>query len=320
MLFDTVLKKTSSLFAAILVMTSAWSMMHLPGANLQMVTFALLGSSALCSVYDFKERIKLCTLITLEAAAAQFCLGITADLLLVRIIVSTSCAFLILLYTPDRQLAVIALLTTYLALFAPSGFSDSLNRSIDLVFSGAVILFISQIGNMFLSDSSKSGPRQPYSLRESAIITAELAIGFIIYTISKHEQFAWIIMSILFIHMAETPNKSLSELAIQRITATLFGILAGGIYLATFCSINYRMIYIVPITGTLSFFLLYLKNNYFIFTFLFMFTITIFSDWMLGAASRFNFTEVMFTRSTATLIGGVLLLCGKNLMQKESVS
>jgi hypothetical protein len=105
-----------------------------------------------------------------------------------------------------------------------------------------------------------------------------------------------------------------------RIAAPPLGILAGGMFLGCFNATNYQMIYIIPFSGTLAFFLLYLKNNYFAFTFLFMFTLTLFTDWMLGTNSRFHFTNIMLSRCISTVIGAILLLCGKNLMQKEDDS
>jgi Kef-type K+ transport system membrane component KefB len=154
---------------------------------------------------------------------------------------------------------------------------------------------------------------------KSAIITAELACGFIIFLLLKHEQAVWIMLTILFIHMAENPRAPLPDLVKRRIAATPIGILLGGAYLAAFGLVNYRASYIVPLTGTLGFFMLYLKNDYFLFTLLFMFTLTVFSDWMLGSYHRFHFTEILFIRSLATVIGGILLLCGKDLMEKEAV-
>ena len=320
MSFDTVLKKSSALLAAMLTMTAAWCFLHLPGANLQMAAFAFLSSSALCSISDFNLRTRYCIQMVCGAAAAQFIIGITADYPLMRIIFSALFSFFILSAMPERQTAVIVLITGCLTLFAQQGITASLNRCMDIVFAGAVVLLITAISNIFVSDSKSCFFPTAYTYRQAAIITAELSAGFMIFEISKHEQSAWIMLTVLFLLLAENPQTPQSFLAAQRMTATPLGILAGGMYLSCFCTANYRMIYIVPLTGTLSFFMLYLKNDYFIFTFLFMFTLTLFTDWMLGTGLRFHFTDIMLTRSAATVIGGVLLLCGKNLMQKETVS
>lgn len=119
--------------------------------------------------------------------------------------------------------------------------------------------------------------------------------------------------------MAKSPRTAIVKLSKQRLAATPLGIFLGGIYLASLCNLNYRWIYIVPLSGTLAFFVLYAKNDYFWFTVLFMFSLTVFTDWMLGTGNRFHFAEVMLFRSLATVIGGILLLTGKNLMQKDDI-
>ena len=68
MLLDVVLKKTSALLAAMLTMTAAWSLLHLPGANLQRVAFAFLSSAALCTVSVFRTRMRYCIFMICGAA------------------------------------------------------------------------------------------------------------------------------------------------------------------------------------------------------------------------------------------------------------
>lgn len=320
MLFKTVLKKTSALFGAMLIMAGVWCFLHLPGVGLQMVVFAFLSSAALCCTADSKVRIGLCCRMVCGAAAAQFLIGITADYPLIRIIAFSLFSFLTLSKMPDRQCAVIVLIVGCLTLFAPAGLSASLNRCVDLAAAGAAVLLITAVSNAVDPDFSETPwSEQFYTFRQAAVMTAELSAGFIIFQMFNHEQAAWIMLTILFVHMAENPQISLSTLAEQRITAAPLGILAAGMYLCCFGSVNYQMIYIVPFSGTLCFFMFYLKGNYFIFTFLFMFTMTVFTDWMLGTGNRFHFADIMLTRCAATGIGILLLLGGKNLMQKECV-
>ena len=321
MLFDPVLKKTSALLAAMLLMTAAWCFLHLPGASMQMATFAFLSSAALSNVPDLNSRIRRCIEMVCGTAAMQFFIGCTADYPLVRLIVCILCSFIILTIISDRQSAIIILLGGFLTLFTAPGVTASLNRALDLAFAGVAVLLVTTLCNIFVTPSAGTiQTERPYTLRQKSIITAELAAGFVISLFFKHEQSVWIMLTILFIHMAENPQTGAEQLTRERIAATPAGILLGGIYLAAFCSTNYRMIYVVPFAGTLSFFVLYLKNNYFLFTLLFMFTLTLFTDWMLGTGSRFHFTEIMFVRSIASVIGGLLLLCGKNFMQKDMIS
>lgn len=319
MLFDEVLRKSSALLAAMLTMAVAWCCFHLPGAHLPMVTFAFLSASALCDISKFDLRMRRCFALIGGAAATQISLGIVSHYPLVQLLVSMIFSYIILSCMADRQTAIIVLLVAFLSLQSPPGLTAALERSLDMLVSGIAVLLITTLCNLFAPDiAGESYQPQPYSPRQSAVITVELAWGFIIFLIFKHEQAVWIMLTILFIHMAENPRSSLPDLINRRIAATPIGILLGGLYLAAFGLLNYRASYIVPLTGTLGFFMLYLKNDYFLFTLLFMFTLTVFSDWMLGSYHRFHFTEILFVRSLATVIGGILLLCGKDLMEKEA--
>lgn len=318
MSFEQVFKKSSALFAAMLLMISAWSMLHLPGASLQMVTFAILSATALCNISSFDLRLRRTAFMVCGAAGVQFLMGVTADYPTLRIILSGLASFFILYTAPNRQTAIIILLAGYLTLFSVSGFSVSLNRCFDIAFSGAVVLAVTALGNLFAADIQKKAVDQNrYTLRHSAIITSELTVGFIISQMFRHEQSAWIMLTVLFIHLAKTQKNSLPELSGQRVAAAPAGILLAGIFLASFCNIDYRFIYVIPFTGTLSFFMLYLKGDYFTFTLLFMFTITVFTDWMLGTGHRFHFNEIMFSRCIATSAGAMLLFCGSHFMKEE---
>lgn len=321
MMFETALKKSSALLAAMLIMAAAWSFLHLPGANLQMVTFAFLASAALCNIPDFNTRLNYCLQMVAASAVAQFVIGITANYPTARIFIDLILTFFILITIPEKQNAIIILLVANLALFAPPGFSASLDRSMDIAIAGMVVLFITTLNNLLFSPAPQAAiKRDSYSPREAAIISAEVTTGFIIAQLFNHEQFYWIMLTVLFIHLSATPKNPLPHLVRSRIAATPLGIFLGGFYLACFNTTGYRMIYIIPITGTLGFFMLYLKNDYFLFSLLFMFSLTLFTDWMLGTCQRYHFAEVIVIRTLATVIGGILLLCGKNLMQKEALS
>ena len=310
MLSDTVVKKTSALLSAMLLMVIAWSFMHLPGSSFQMVTFAILSATALCNISSFDIRLKRCFQMVCAAAILQFTISITAAYPLIRVAASSILSFFILLLIPDKRCAVTVLIAAYLTLFDTAGVIAGINRSMDILCSGSAVLLVTTLGNLSGTGNSIR-QAQPYTWKEALTISLESAIGFIIALIIKHEQTYWILLTALFIHLSTSPDSPLPALAKRRIAATPLGILLAGLYLAGFVNNNYQMIYIVPLTGTLGFFLLYLKNDYFMFTFLFMFTVTLFSDWMLGNYNRFHFAELIFTRSLATAIGGILILTGK---------
>ena len=154
MLCDPVLKKTSALLAAMLLMTAAWSFLHLPGASMQMATFAFLSSAALCNVPDLNSRIRRCTQLVCGTAAMQFFIGCTADHPLVRLIVCILCSFIILTVISDRQSAIIIQLGGFLTLFTAPGITASLNRALDLGFAGVVVLLVTSLCNIFVAPSS----------------------------------------------------------------------------------------------------------------------------------------------------------------------
>ena len=321
MVLESVLKKTSALFAAMLIMAAVWGVRHVPGAGLQMVVFAFLSSAALCSKSDFNVRTLRCIQLVTGAALAQLLIGSFADYPMMRIIVSMLVSFFVLALMPERQSAVIVLLIGYLSLLSPPGLTAALNRCADIALAGAAVLAVTTLCNLFEPGGTENAAAESaYTLRQAVIITAELTVGSIIFQWSKHEQMAWIMLTVIFVRMAENPQNSIESLVKQRIAAVPLGIIAGGIYLACFDSTSVQMIYIVPFSGMFCFFMLYLKNDYFIFTFLFIFTLTVFTDWMLGSSKRFYFTDIMLSRSVAAMIGGALLLLGKKFMQKESVS
>ena len=317
MLSDTVVKKTSALLMAILLMAIAWSFMRLPGSNFQMVTFAVLSATALCNISGFELRLKRTFQMICATAILQFIISITANFPLIRVVISSLFSFVILLWIPNKRCAVTSLIAGFLALFAPTGLSAGLNRSIDIICSGLSVLFVTSLDKLS-PDDTPPATEIPYTLKEAAIISAEIAIGFVIAILFKHEQANWIMLTSLFLHLSESPQSPLPTLAKHRIIATPLGILLAGLYLAGLVADNYRMIYIIPVTGTLGFFLLYLKNDYFMFTFLFMFTMTLFSDWMQGNYNRFHFAELMFSRTLATAIGGILILSGKYFMKEDA--
>ena len=95
MSFEQVFKKSSALLAAMLLMISAWSMLHLPGASLQMVTFAILSATALCNISSFDLRLRRTAFMVCGAGSVQFLMGITADYHLLRIILSALLSFFI---------------------------------------------------------------------------------------------------------------------------------------------------------------------------------------------------------------------------------
>ena len=111
--------------------------------------------------------------------------------------------------------------------------------------------------------------------------------------------------------MSKTSDSPGEKLAWQRIWAVPAGIIIGGFLLGTFYQIDYRFIWLLPFIGATGFFILYNSGNFFLFSIIFMITLTFFADWLTGDGNRFNFWNNFFARTAATWIGAVIeLLAG----------
>ena len=137
---------------------------------------------------------------------------------------------------------------------------------------------------------------------------AELAVGTAISQLLRLPQGTWIVLTILFINMSKPSAIPSPKLAWQRIFAVPLGIFMAGLLLGAFFRVDYRLIWLLPFIGAATFSVLYGSGNFFLFSILFMITLTIFSDWLMGPDQKFNFRELFFFRSAATLIGALLEL------------
>lgn len=116
------------------------------------------------------------------------------------------------------------------------------------------------------------------------------------------------ILTIIFIYLAKTPDKQNITLARQRIISVPAGIILGGIYSGSAVIFDYRWAYLAPLIGAASFFVLFYYNDFFSFSLLFLFAFTVYADWSNGTLHEFNFQQLLFARSLATVIGAWILL------------
>jgi len=313
--------RTVILLSSVLIMAALWGADRIPGANLQMIVFSALVSGLLAEVTSLSSRLNTAALLVCYASSAQFLISITAPIPFLQITVSTLFAYFTFLTLPDLRAGCVVMLTGYLGLSAPPGFLPAIGRSIDLLAGIIIITAVTTLGNI----PSKGQKNIHYVQRTSAArqaltLSAKLGIGALLAEILQLRQGMWVMMTLLFINMSKAPDSSGSRFAFQRIFAVPLGIIAGGFLLGTFYSIDNRFIWLLPFIGAMGFFILYNYGDFFLFSIIFMISLTCFSDWMAGTYHRFNFWESFFSRSIATLLGGLLelLLSQQQKIEKDS--
>ena len=304
MISISAVNRTVILLAAILIMSAVWGFFRIPDANMLIVTFTFLTATFPVVNPSFRNRLKMACIIACYSATIQFLISVLYDMPLMQIIVSSLFAYAAFSTLPDFRAGCIVMITGYLAFFAPHGFLPAAARCIDIITGIPVIMAVTS-----LCRSNNSGIK--YSVcsgKKSFMLAAALGTGNFIARILQLRQGAWIMLTILFITMSETPEISEEKLALQRIFAVPTGIILGGAMLETFCRIDYNLVYLVPFIGAVGFFLLYNYGNFFLFSLFFMITLTIFSDWMTGPYHRFNFSDILVSRTIASFIGAIIIM------------
>ena len=300
------LHRTLVLLAAMLIISAAWGFFRIPDANMLIVTFTFLTAAFTVDIPSVSGRLKMAVRLACYGSAAQFFIAVLFYMPLWQVIVSTVFAWFALRTLPDIRCSCIILLTGYLSFFAPPGFLPAAGRIID-IFCGVIVIIT--VTSLCRRDNTLSEIRYtPCSGHKSLLLAAELGTGNLICQMFHLKQGAWIMLTTLFITMSETPGTSGRKLALQRIFAVPAGIAAGGLLLDIFCRIDYHLVYLLPFIGAVGFFFLYKWGNFFIFSTVFMISLTIFSDWMAGAHHRFHFLDILFSRTAASLLGAVLAI------------
>lgn len=303
------INRSEILLSAVVFMAAVWGIVHIPGANLQMIVFTCLLSGLLAGSGTFGDRLKKAFLCACYGAVIQFIFSVSGNLPFLQIILSALLSYFTFLTLNDFHAGCIVLLTGFLSFSAPPGFLPAISRSIDY-FAGVIII-------MAVTSLAGRGPEEeklppPHSKgcspQQAMTLGAEIAVGTAIAQLLQLPQGTWIVLTILFINMSKPSVSPSPKLAWQRIFAVPLGIFMAGLLLGAFFRIDYRLIWILPFIGATAFFVLYGSGNFFLFSILFMITLTIFADWLMGPDQKFNFRDILFFRSTATLIGALLEL------------
>ena len=300
--------RTILLLSSMLFMVVLWAAGRIPGVDFPLVAFTFLSSALLVDVVPFQRRLLWALSMACGALAVQFLFSILHDLPAVQVIASAVLAYVVFLISPDHRAGCIVLITGYLAFSAPSGWLQVLDRSAAAGIGVLVIMLITTLGNAGKRGGGVEVTGMPYSPYQALVLAAELGLGTLLCRLFQLKQGAWIMLTILFISMSETPHSPVKRLVFQRILAVPLGIIIGGFLLESFFRLDYRLFYLVPFIGAVGFFILYNYGDFFLFSIIFMLTLTLLSDWLTGPYHRFHFWDSFFSRSAATLLGALLEL------------
>lgn len=294
------------LLSAMLFMAALWGLGHIPDANFQMIVFTCLISALLVDERSFSRRLGMALNWACCSSAVQFIFSISGVSPLLRIIFSLLLSLFIFSVISDFRAGCIVMLTGYLVISTPPGLRPALGRSIDIFIGVVIIMLVTTAGNITREQSPDTAfhPLR-YSPYHALLLSAKLGIGTAIAELLPLQQSKWIMLTTLFINMSKSPDVPGAPLALKRIFAVPVGIILGGLLLGTFYRIDDRFIWLLPFIGAGGFFILYNCGNFFLFSIIFMVTLTLFADWRTGVCHRFQFWDSFFSLSTATLLGAL---------------
>ena len=296
------------LLSSMLLMAAVWAAGRIPGANFLLVTFTFLSTALLVDVVPFQKRLLWALSMAGGASAVQFLFSILHDLPAVQVIASAVLAYVVFLISPDHRAGCIVLITGYLAFSAPSGWLPALDRCAGIGIGVIVIMLITTLGNAGKRGGGVEVTGMSYSPYQALVLASELGLGTLLCRLFQLKQGAWVMLTILFISMSRTPHSPVKRLVFQRILAVPLGIIIGGFLLESLFRLDYRLFYLVPFIGAVGFFILYNYGDFFLFSIIFMLTLTLLSDWLTGPYHRFHFWDSFLARTAATLLGALLEL------------
>jgi hypothetical protein len=306
--FKQALRRTLILAITALLMIFLWAGLRIPDGNLQMVVFAALSAVRASGITSIRKRLCELSAMAFSAAILQYIVAATEDLQLLNVLLPTLGGYVVLRWLP-RGAAYPVLLTGFLAYSAGNGVEAAAGRAVDLLITGVVAWIISlSLFPIRSADPPEPVPDCPMRGAEALQEILMLFCAIILYKILSMPQGIWIVLTVIFVHMVQTPDEKSRTLVNQRIFAVPIGILLGGLYSSSAVMLDYRLAYLMPLIWSIGFFMLYYRHDFFSFSLFFMFSFTVCADWMEGTFREFNFVQLLFARSLATVIGAALLL------------
>ena len=159
----------------------------------------------------------------------------------------------------------------------------------------------------------------PFSKTESFRISFILGAGILLNEIFSFPQGEWIMLTILFIYLAVNETHDWGDIASLRIYSVPLGMLSGVLFLGSLSYFNFHFVYLVPLIGVFSFFLMFYTGYYFYFTMFFMMAFTVYSDWATGVLYQVHVLELILSRSLATVIGVIAVYFGEKLFPDKKL-
>ena len=311
--FQQALYHTAILAATALTTIFLWVYFRMPESSLQIVVFAFFTAIKISDFASFVVRLKILAKMLIGAVILQYTISVTANFHLLNAFLPAMICFIIL-----KKLSIGAaypvLLTGLQTYSATPGALAAAERSVDLLIAGATAWVITSLAAVPKKQLKTNASSDPILTTYEAFIKAlTVFCAIFLYHILSIPQGIWIILTVIFLYLVQSPEKRSIDLACQRIIAVPAGIILGGIYSSSAVIFDYRLAYLAPLVGTAGFFILFYFNDFFSFSLLFLFAFTVYADWGNGTFREFNFQQLLFARSLATAIGaGTLLIIEKS--------
>ncbi len=307
--FTIIFQKVLTMLIALIVILGLIIIFHFPSTNYQQVAVAsFLSSTIFFEQSSQYENFSLLWRMYLGIISLEFIIGMTANYPIVQLIFFLVAVFFILRLIKNRNAAITVILIGYLNYYVTVDFTELINSSFELLISLSVGSLFGFVGQKILNLQKKQSNVQSFSLQETIHLCALLLLGSIIAELVNFHQRSWIVLTILFIYLAQNTANDLTIVAKQRIFSVPLGLWAGIIFLSNFTYLNYHFFYLIPLFGATGFFMLFYRGNFFLFSLFFMFSFMVIADYQTGYLHAFHSWQLLFYRSIATLIGAMLVI------------
>ena len=313
--FQQAWHRTFILAVTALVMIFVWSFFRMPDAVLAVVVFAFLSAVRLSSFASQEKRLRVLASLIAGTASLQYIISATDHLLFLNVLLPALAGGIVLKVMAPAS-AYQVLLTGFLTYSASTGAYAATERFFDILLAGLVAWGVSSFAATEGLQTAPEAPEKMLPTGKIVIETFTIFCAALLYRFLSMPQGIWIVLTVIFIYMVQSPAERTVFLVKQRIFSVPAGIMLGGLYSAAVVMLDYRLAYLTLLFGATGFFMLYYRHDFFWFSLFFMFAFTVCADWMSGALRDFHFMQFLFARSLATAIGAALLLVIEKAAEK----
>ena len=305
--FQQAWHRTFILAVTALVMIFVWSFFRMPDAVLAVVVFAFLSAVRISDFASTEKRLQVLVSLIAGTSALQYIISATDHLAFLNVLLPALTGGVVL-KTMEPASAYQVLLTGFLTYSASSGAYAAAERFFDILLAGLVAWLVSSFAGIKDLQNEPEKPEKTLPTGKVLIETFTIFCAAFLYRFLSMPQGIWIVLTVIFIYMVQSPEERTVFLVKQRIFSVPAGIMLGGLFSGAVVMLDYRLAYSSLLFGATGFFMLYYRHDFFWFSLFFMFAFTVCADWMSGTLRDFHFMQFLFARSLATLIGAALLL------------